>query len=393
MKKNDDNNNEINDNNNELKADTNIKYRFAGSSEPKPTTIQKIIDTWVYQVEQEAKNNEREKKLLKEIFFKKKIEEYKKTNLTDDELWTIVKQTITNRFLKTINEIKKQWPNININELCCMDDVYHTIWIENNTNDINFRISMLGLSFDGNNKSNPWYNYPPIKQHFIQDSENNVCGIEISKDLVNEEKQNISIKAMFSTIAGSSITIAFNRPSKTSNINEVVVEYKNIKDNKTNIFTISLQEDNTITEITKNNSTGNTQTIQQELKNLLFDDEINKYLTENIECELDSQQKVVFDKIKNYLGVVKEEKEEKKEDLNNSKNANININDKDIIENKSKLNHYSDNSDKEKDSEHREVEEIKNNQTTYNLGCIQNKWIGTPVNGEQNTFHCFCFDI
>ena len=37
--------------------------------------------------------------------------------------------------------------------------------------------------------------------------------------------------------------------------------------------------------------------------------------------------------------------------------------------------------------------EINNNQTTYNLGCIQNKWIGTPVNGERNTFHCFCCDI
>ena len=110
-----------------------------------------------------------------------------------------------------------------------------------------------------------------------------------------------------------------------------------------------------------------------------------------------------FDKIKAHLGVVKEkekeeknkeeEKEEKKEDLNNSKDTNINNNDKDSIESKSSSSHDLDNSDKEKDSEYRSVEGIKNNQTTYNLGCIQNKWIGTPVNGDQNTFHCFCFDI
>ena len=85
--------------------------------------------------------------------------------------------------------------------------------------------------------------------------------------------------------------------------------------------------------------------------------------------------------------------EEKKEDLNNSKDTNINNNDKDIIGSKPQSSNDLDNSDKEKDSEYRSVEGIKNNQTTYNLGCIQNKWIGTPVNGDQNTFHCFCFDI
>ena len=41
----------------------------------------------------------------------------------------------------------------------------------------------------------------------------------------------------------------------------------------------------------------------------------------------------------------------------------------------------------------RQCVEINNNQTTYNLCCIQNKWIGTPVNGDRNTFHCFCCDI
>ena len=41
----------------------------------------------------------------------------------------------------------------------------------------------------------------------------------------------------------------------------------------------------------------------------------------------------------------------------------------------------------------RQFVDINNNQTTYNLCCIQNKWIGTPVNGDRNTFHCFCCDI
>lgn len=41
----------------------------------------------------------------------------------------------------------------------------------------------------------------------------------------------------------------------------------------------------------------------------------------------------------------------------------------------------------------RQFVDINNNQTTYNLCCIQNKWIGTPVNGNRKTFHCFCCDI
>ncbi|MBQ7552537.1 MAG: hypothetical protein IJT15_03770 [Rickettsiales bacterium] len=91
-------------------------------------------------------------------------------------------------------------------------------------------------------------------------------------------------------------------------------------------------------------------------------------LTENIEYELDSQQKQVFDTIKNYIGI-KIEKDNKK-DEENKKEAD-NKNDNTIEDN------------------------ITNQQSSTDLKAVnKRKWFGryTDTDGHKY-FSCCCFNI
>lgn len=112
---------------------------------------------------------------------------------------------------------------------------------------------------------------------------------------------------------------------KNNNITQVEIVAETNEYTKTT-YTISLNEKRKVVKITKKdeNNTEN-KDYKDEIKKLLFEDEINKHLTENIKYELDSQQKQVFDKIKEDLGVEEEQnkkkgetKEEKKQEEKNN---------------------------------------------------------------------------
>ncbi|MBQ7552627.1 MAG: hypothetical protein IJT15_04255 [Rickettsiales bacterium] len=126
------------------------------------------------------------------------------------------------------------------------------------------------------------------------------------------------------------ITFKTNENDKITN-----VEIETAKDSDSeSTYTISLNESGEVAQITKGDEAENAnKNYAEEIKQLLFGGEINKVLTENIEYELDSQQKVVFDKIKEYLGVVEEKeenkenkKEEKKKDKTDIVEKRVNIN-------------------------------------------------------------------
>ena len=86
------------------------------------------------------------------------------------------------------------------------------------------------------------------------------------------------------------------------------VEIETEKDNNSkSTYTISLNDVGEAEQITKKGEEDANKNYAEEIKQLLFKDDINKVFIERIEDEFDSQQKVVFDNIKNYLGVVKEE--------------------------------------------------------------------------------------
>ena len=101
------------------------------------------------------------------------------------------------------------------------------------------------------------------------------------------------------------------------------VEIETAKDkNSKSTYTISLNDEGRVAQITKKGGEVNNADCIEEINNLLFKDDMFKVLREN---ELDNQQKVVFDKIKNYLGVVKEEKKEEEKVNINNKSADTNL--------------------------------------------------------------------
>ena len=57
----------------------------------------------------------------------------------------------------------------------------------------------------------------------------------------------------------------------------------------------------------------------------MFEDDINKHLTENIEYEFNDQQKQVFDTIKKHIGIEEIKKENKKDEKDNNDQFNDKI--------------------------------------------------------------------
>ena len=154
---------------------------------------------------------------------------------------------------------------------------------------------------------------PPYKPFFMKnqndnDKLNGVCIYKHGKD-ENEDSKNKTkwIMACFNdddTEPQCKITFKTDENDKITNVE---IETAKDRNGDKSIYTISLNDKGQVGQITKKGEEGKDAYYIEEINNLLFKDETNKHLTENIECELDNRQKQVFDKIKEYLGVVKEE--------------------------------------------------------------------------------------
>ena len=387
----------------------NTKIKVTRNFKEEEISIAEVINIICEQFKQQVNNNNQINAL--KTLFKKDIENLKEQN--DKTMLDIITTKITNKLNKTFKQFIQYIKKIGVELSCCR------IYISQNEISLRQDVGTFGekevtlLHIKAEQEDNGYtISFPPdtpfFSKYFNDCNHNEVSGVVMEKsictDITNKTSEKIS-STLDDLGQYHKIEFTFNKQEQNNNINNVLVMCSKEKHTTAQQYNISFKEDGDVDKITIEGQGVQENECKNFLKKMLSkqDDEINKNLIENIECELDREQKKVFDKIKAHLGVVKEkekeeknkeeEKEEKKEDLNNSKDTNINNNDKDSIESKSSSSHDLDNSDKEKDSEYRSVEGIKNNQTAYNLGCIQNKWIGTPVNGDQNTFHCFCFDI
>ena len=196
------------------------------------------------------------------------------------------------------------------------------IWFNNEHN----YVSAVKLQNDNNiiltiSRFNDYYNhiFPPYKPFFIKNQydNNKLNGICIYKhgDNKNKTKWIMVCFQNDNTVPQCTITFQTNENNEITN-----VEIETAKDgNSESTYTISLNDNGDVAKITKAGEKDNQDKnhYNDEIKQLLFKDEINKNLTENIECELDSQQKAVFNKIKKHLGIVEEEKKEENKEKEN----------------------------------------------------------------------------
>ena len=302
-------------------------------------SLEAIIDDVINAI----KDDNDEKDCIRKYWFTKQIEEWKKDDNnknkepSNDELMEIVREDLKIRIANTMLALKqelKKHKDIKEEDIWfyCSDDNHYVILRHNNNDicqvsDFNFLWQHISL---------------PYKPFFMKNPNDNnkLNGVCIYKH-GDDKKKTKWIMACFKddcTKPQCKITFQTNENNKITN-----VEIENKKDsNGKSTYTISLNnKTGKVAQITKKGEVDANKNYAEEIKQLLFEDKINKVLIDRIEDELDNQQKVVFDKIKEYLGVVKEEKkeeetkEEKKEEEIKEKekeekeeNKDININDK-----------------------------------------------------------------
>ena len=283
-------------------------------------SLEKIIDGIINAI----KNDNNYKNCIQKYWFTKQIEKWKKDDnnknkeLSEDELMDMVKKDLKVRIANTMlaleQELKK---HEDINE----EDIWFyqqgkDVVLQHNNDDI---CRVLDFNFSWQHIS------PPYKPFFMtnKNDDDKLNGVCIYKH--GDDKKKIKwIMACFKddcTKPQCKITFQTNENNKITN-----VKIKNKKDkNSKSTYTISLDEAGKVEQITKKGEeeeeNKDKNNYKDEIKQLLFEDDINKVLIENIECELNREQKKVFDKIKAHLGI-KEEHDEKK--WKNKENNQIN---------------------------------------------------------------------
>ena len=278
----------------------------------KDKSIEEIIDGIINAI----KNDNNYKNCIQKYWFTKQIEKCKKDDnnknkeLSEDELISIKKKDLKIRIANTMlaleQELKK---HEDINE----EDIWFyqqdkDVVLQHNNDDI---CRVLDFNFRWQHIS------PPYKPFFMtnKNDEGKLNGVCIYKHGNDENEDGKSktkwIMACFKdnyTKPQCKITFQTDKNNKITN-----VKIKNKKDkNSKSTYTISLDEAGKVEQITKEGEEEEeNKDYKDEIKQLLFKDDINKVLIENIECELNGEQKKVFDKIKAHLGI-KEEHDEKK---------------------------------------------------------------------------------
>ena len=316
------------------KAPLEILQQTFKVGQKKNACLEKSLEEIIDGIINAIKNDNDYKNCIQKYWFTKQIEKWKEDDnnknkeLSEDELMDIVKKDLKIRIANTMLELKqelKKHKDIKEEDIWfyCSDDNHYVILRHNNNDicqvsDFNFLWQHISL---------------PYKPFFMKNPNDNnkLNGVCIYKH-GNDKKKTKWIMACFEDDdMYSQCKITF----KTNENNEITdVKIKTEKDsNSKSTYTISLNDEGKVEQITKKGGEVNNADCIEEINNLLFKDDIFKVLRERIEDELDNQQKVVFDKIKEYLGIVKEEKkeEEKKEEEKKEENKEeekVNINNK-----------------------------------------------------------------
>ena len=262
-----------------------------------------IID-WIIDYVKNKRDDSDVLDCIRKYWFTKQIEEWKNNNQTNEEpnndkLMDIVKEDLKVRIANTMLELEKQK---GINE--------ENIWFHESGNYVSLQHDDDDICLVSGFNNAFHHASPPYKPFFTNspNDKNKLNCVYIYKHGDDKSKKKW-ITAHFKDHCAS-IQFQTNENDKITN-----VEIENKKDSDSeSTYTISLNNNTgEVEKITKEGEEVN-DAGYKEINNLLFKDKINKHLTENIECELDNQQKVVFYKIKEYLlGIEKDTKKEKKE--------------------------------------------------------------------------------
>ena len=267
------------------------------------------------------KDDDDYKNCIRKYWFTKQIEEWKKNNKTnkepsDDELMEIVREDLKIRIANTMLELKqelKKHKDIKEEDIWFYQSDQYVILLHNN----DYICEVLDFNY-------VYYHIsPPYKPFFMKNPNDNnkLNGVCIDKH-GNDENKTKWIMACFRhdcAVPQCKITFQTDGGNKIKNVEIETAKDKNSK----STYTISLNDEGRVAQITKEGGEVNNADCIEEINNLLFKDDIFKVLRERIEDELDNQQKVVFDKIKEHLGNV-EEKEAEKEDNTNIITKDIN---------------------------------------------------------------------
>ena len=270
------------------------------------------------------KDDDDYKNCIRKYWFTKQIEEWKKNNKTnkepsDDELMEIVREDLKIRIANTMLELKQ--------ELKKHKDIKEEgdIWFYRNDYNVALYHDDITRTCEVSDFIESFgYVSPPYKPFFMNNpnDHNNLNGVCIYKH-GNDEKKTKWIMACFKnerTKPRCKITFQTNENNK---ITDVEIETEQDSNSGKSIYAIYLNEAGKVIIITTKGKLDVKKNYAEEIKQLLFEDKIIKVLRERIEDELDNQQKVVFDKIKEHLGNV-EEKEAEKEDNTNIITKDIN---------------------------------------------------------------------
>ena len=253
------------------------------------------------------------KNCIKKYWFTKQIEERKKDGDNkdkeshDDELMDIVKEDLKIRMANTMLALEKR-----------TDIDKKNIWFDQNGEYVVLRHNDDKIC-EVSNFNNFYYHLsPPYKPFFMtnKSDDDKLNGVCIYKH-GNDKKKTKWIMACFKD---NGIVPQCKITFQTNNNKIINVKIENKKDEDSeSIYTISLNNGGQVEKITKEGEeyNQNKNYYNNEIKQLLFENETNKVLIERIEDELDSQQKQVFDNIKEYLDIEKDTKEENKDNTNN----------------------------------------------------------------------------
>ena len=289
------------------------------NDEPEAESLEGIINSVIDAI----KNNNygediKRKKYIRKYWFTKQIEDWKKKKNNeepnDDELMDIVKKDLKVRLANTMLELRKE---LNKQKGINQGDIwfykgnnYEYVALKQNDDYI---CEVSYFNWPG------YHKFPPYKPFFMKNKNdhyklNGVCIYKHGYDNDNTKWIMACFKGDYME-PQCKITFQTNEDNKITNVE---IETKKDSSSKST-YTISLDDQGKVKQITKKGEAENQDKnyYNTEIKQLLFENDTNKYLTENIELELNKKQKEVFDTIKKHIGVVKEENKE--DDNNNCK--------------------------------------------------------------------------
>ena len=293
-----------------LKEKFNVGYTLAKRCK---VLLEDIIDSVINAIKNNVCYNDIEE-CIRKYWFTKQIEEWKKNNNTDkepidNELMEIVREDLKVRMANTMlaleQELKKH-KDINQGDIWFYRDKYYNVVLYHAFDRI-CEVSNFIESFG--------HVSPPYKPFFMKNPNDNnkLNGVCIDKH-GNDENKTKWIMACFRhdcAVPQCKITFQTDGGNKIKNVEIETAKDKNSK----STYTISLNDEGRVAQITKEGGEVNNADCIEEINNLLFKDDIFKVLRERIEDEEENKEEEKKE----------ENKDEEKVNINN-KPADTNIN-------------------------------------------------------------------